>query len=79
MNYLSTGMLRMEKSHWVFFPRKDNFDGVNFRTARIDEAEKLIFNIGAGFGEIGDGNAIGSDNGKTSSGSKLTKKSTFHI
>lgn len=61
----------------AIFPEKIIFDGINFRTARLNEAVKLVFNIGAGFGgkdvPIGSGDITG----KTSSGSRLTKKSTF--
>ena len=59
------------------FPEKIIYDGINFRTARINEAVKLVFNIGEGFGGIDVPIDGPNEMGKTSSGSRLTKKSTF--
>lgn len=61
------------------FPERLVFDGVNFRTPRINEAVRLIFNVGEAFKEI-DGEK--NDDGgklKSSSGSRLTEKITFSI
>jgi hypothetical protein len=37
------------------FPEKLEFDGISFRTLRVNEAVELIFNIGVAFSEMKEG------------------------
>jgi site-specific DNA recombinase len=58
----------------IIFPEKIIYDGIRFRTSRINEAMRLVFHISSGFGEMGNSD---DNEGYSSSGSRLTKKMTF--
>ncbi len=61
----------------AIFPEKLVFDGNWFRTARMNEAVYLIFNVGAGFSGNDGQNLSNESLQKTASGSKKPEKGTF--
>jgi site-specific DNA recombinase len=56
--YRNAGTLKKRELIGSMFPQKLEFDGEHYRTAGINEAVQLIFNLGKAFGEIKMGQTI---------------------